>query len=70
MLLDFSRLQSGKLELNRKIYDLKVADINGDDIALDRIITNLLINASKYSKPKTKIELILKKTKQVLLAYH
>ncbi|MBI4079518.1 MAG: HAMP domain-containing histidine kinase [Candidatus Levybacteria bacterium] len=40
---------------------VKSAVIRADKMAIDRVLTNLLINAGKYSTPKGKITLILEK---------
>ena len=87
LLLDFSKLESGKLSLKREkcnlnelckekinamqslhpthnyqfISSINPAIIAGDKVALDRVLINLLTNATKYSAPKTKIILELNK---------
>lgn len=87
LLLDFSKLESGKLALKKEtcnirelckekidamqslhpnhtyefICHLHAAVVTGDKLALERVLINLLTNATKYSTPKTKITLEIKK---------
>lgn len=86
-LLDFSRFQRNKFQLNAEVFNLadlckeriaiaktlfphhifilrqyvKNTAIYGDRIAIDRVITNLLTNAGKYSFPKSTIIVTLYK---------
>ncbi len=86
-LLDFSRFQTNKFNLNAEVFNLallcrdriKVAhslypdheyifkqytrssNIYADPVALDRVITNLLTNAGKYSEIGGKITVTLRK---------
>lgn len=87
LLLDFSKLESGKLSLKKVKFnlidlckekinvmqnlhpthsysftsDLKIAMIRADKLALDRVLINLLTNATKYSPQKTSISIDLSK---------
>jgi signal transduction histidine kinase len=93
LLLDFSKLQEGKLTIHKERVNLcelcteridtmrslypfytfalnlprKSCFIYADKVALDRVITNLLSNAAKYSPEKTTIMLNLKKQGDVYL---
>ncbi len=93
-LLDFSKLQEGKLQLKLEKVDLvslsksqiksvqrifpnhkfklscrvKRAPVAADRMSLERILTNLLTNAAKYSSPKTTVTLEIKKQKNDFLA--
>lgn len=86
-LLDFSRMQSSKLQLNKEVFNLadlfrdriqiaqalypdhkyifkqQVRDttIYADRLTLDRVITNLLTNAGKYSRSQSIVKIDLKK---------
>ena len=93
LLLDFSKLESGKLSfkkqkcnlndlckekittmqsLNRTYSykfksDVKTAVIQADKVALDRVLINLLTNATKYSSPSTPISVELQKHNELYI---
>lgn len=96
-LLDFSKLQEGKLKLNKKQINLlklckecvaimqtnypdhtftfhttlKTATVYVDKISLDRVLTNLLSNAAKYSPVRTKITLeVIKQRNEYIISVH
>jgi signal transduction histidine kinase len=90
LLLDFSKLQRGKLKIKKMKFNLyllcnerikvmqtnypshnfeiesglKSAPVYADRLSLDRVITNLLSNAAKYSAPDSTIILRLKKERK------
>ncbi len=92
-LLDYTKIQTGKLSLNLSWFDLYVLceerttvlqglyphhtftfeaqrdnfQLYGDQLALDRVITNLLSNAAKYSPQKSTILLKLQKQKRLYI---
>ncbi len=94
-LLDFSRFQNNKFNMNVEVFDIvelcnervkiagslfpdhiyifnqrtKNGTILADSVAIDRVITNLLTNAGKYSAVKSKVIVSLsKKNKKFILS--
>lgn len=71
--LDLNKLCRERIESMRLIYPnhkfcLKTRGphilLNADQVALDRILTNLLTNAAKYSPPRSKVEMEIRKNKK------
>jgi CheY-like chemotaxis protein len=63
-LMDVSRIARQRLELRRKRLDLRtVVDsaAEANDVRIAQVLSNLLVNASKYSSPGSEVQLALQR---------